>query len=112
MVGWIHLIETVIMSRYFYDRLSQEHKKIIDEAALEMIQKERQWYGESEEEALLQLVGKGVKVTRPDRRPFVKASQKVYEEWADRVGGMDLIVRIIRFDYSQNENSAKEKGRY
>jgi tripartite ATP-independent transporter DctP family solute receptor len=111
VVGWIHLIETVIMSRYFYDRLPQEHQKIIDEAALKMIQKERQWYGESEDEALLQLVEEGVKVTRPDRRPFVKASQKVYKEWADRVGGMDLIERIIRFDYGQNENSAKEKGK-
>ncbi len=111
MVGWIHLIETVIMSRYFYDRLPLEHQKIIDEAALEMIQKERQWYSESEDEALLQLVEEGVKVTRPDRRPFVKASQKVYKEWADRVGGMDLIERIIRFDYSQNDYPAKEKGK-
>jgi tripartite ATP-independent transporter DctP family solute receptor len=111
MVGWIHLIETVIMSRYFYERLPQEHQKIIDEAALEMIRKERQWYSESEDEALHQLVGEGVKVTRPDRKPFVEASQKVYKEWADKVGGMDLIERIIRFDYGRNKNSIDKKGR-
>ena len=111
MVGWIHLIETVFMSRFFYERLPQEHQKVIDEAALEMIQKERQWYTESEDKALLQLIEEGIKITYPDREPFVAASQKVYKEWADRVGGMDLIERIIRFDYGRNNNSAEERGR-
>ncbi|MEE8605336.1 MAG: TRAP transporter substrate-binding protein [Candidatus Aminicenantaceae bacterium] len=110
-VGWIHLIETVIMSRYFYERLPLEYKKIIDETAFLMIRKERQWYAESEEKALLQLVEEGVKITYPDRTPFAEASQKVYKEWAEKVGGMDLIERIIHFDYSQNKNSAEEKGR-
>ncbi|UCE41710.1 MAG: TRAP transporter substrate-binding protein [Candidatus Aminicenantes bacterium] len=109
-VGWIHLIETVIMSRYFYERLPLEYKNIIDEAASVMIRKERQWYNESEERALLQLVEKGVKITIPDRKPFVEASQKVYKEWADKVGGMDLIERIIQFDYGWNKNSAEERG--
>lgn len=110
-VGWIHLIETVIMSRYFYERLPIEYKKIIDETAFLMIRKERQWYAESEEKALLQLVEKGVKITTLDRKPFVEASRNVYKEWADKVGGMELIERIIRFDYGQSKNSAEEKGR-
>lgn len=111
MVGWMHLIETVIMSRYFYERLPLEYKKIIDNAALEMIHKERQWYSESENNALQKLVKEGVKITHPERKPFVEMSQKVYTEWANKVGGMDLIERIIQFDYSQNKNSAVEKGR-
>lgn len=110
-VGWIHLIETVIMSRYFYERLPLEYKKIIDETACVMIRKERQWYAESEEKALLQLIEKGVKITSPDRKLFVEASQKVYEEWAGKVGGMDLIERIIHFNYSRNKNSMEERGR-
>jgi tripartite ATP-independent transporter DctP family solute receptor len=104
MVGWIHLIETVIMSRYFYERLPLAHKRIIDDAALVMIHKERQWYSESEEKALLELVKQGVKITFPDRGPFLEASQKVYEEWAQKVGGMDLIERIIHFDYNREKN--------
>jgi TRAP-type C4-dicarboxylate transport system substrate-binding protein len=111
MVGWIHLIETVVMSRYFYERLPQEFKKVIDSAASEMIHEERKWYTESEDEALRRLVKEGVKVSRPDREPFLKASQNVYEEWADKVGGMDLIERIIRFDYGQEQNHAKEERR-
>jgi tripartite ATP-independent transporter DctP family solute receptor len=111
MVGWIHLIETVVMSRYFYERLPQEFKKIIDSAAAEMIHKERTWYGESEEEALRQLLEEGVKVTNPDRNPFLEASQKVYKEWADKVGGMDLIQKIIRFDYGRNKNQDEKERR-
>jgi tripartite ATP-independent transporter DctP family solute receptor len=110
-IGWIHLIEYVIMSRYFYERLPIAHKKIIDEAASVMIRKERQWYSENEEIALLNLVEAGIKITSPDRKPFVEASQKVYKEWADKVGGMDLIERIIRFDYGGNKNSLEEKER-
>jgi tripartite ATP-independent transporter DctP family solute receptor len=111
MVGWIHLIETVVMSRYFYERLPQKFKKIIDSAAAEMIHKERTWYGESEEEALRQLLEEGVKVTNPDRNPFLEASQKVYKEWADKVGGMDLIQKIIRFDYGRNKNQDEKERR-
>jgi tripartite ATP-independent transporter DctP family solute receptor len=104
-VGWIHLVEYVIMSRYFFERLSQEHQKIIQEAAFEMVTKERQWYTESEEQAISELMKEGIKITYPDRKPFVDASQKVYKEWADRVGGMDLIEKIFRFDYSRNKDS-------
>jgi len=110
-VGWIHLIEYVIMSRYFYDRLPSGYKKIIDEAAILMIRKERQWYSENDEKALLKLVEEGIKITHPDRKPFVEASQKVYKEWADKVGGMDLIERIIRFDYGRSKKSVEESRR-
>ena len=110
-VGWIHLIEYVIMSRYFYDRLPLEFKRIIDEAAYVMIQKERQWYGENDEKALLMLEDEGVKITHPDRTPFVEASQKVYKEWAENVGGMDLIEKIIQFDYRRRKNSSEERGK-
>ena len=55
-IGWIHLIEYVIMSRYFYDRLPLEFKKIIDEASFVMVHKERQWYSENDEKALLELL--------------------------------------------------------
>jgi tripartite ATP-independent transporter DctP family solute receptor len=107
MVGWIHLIETVIMSRYFYERLPLPYKRIIDDAALVMIHKERHWYSESEEKALLELVEEGVKITSPDRKPFIEASQKVYGEWAQKVGGMDLIERIIHFNYDRKKNSVE-----
>jgi len=99
MVGWIHLIEYVIMSRYFYERLPQEYKLIIDNAAAVMIDKERRWYQENDQLVLGKLKDAGVHITYPDRKDFSEASIEVYENWADRVGGMDLIEQIIHFDY-------------
>ena len=76
-----------------------------------MIREERKWYREDEEIAMSKLINEGVEITVPDRNPFVEASQKVYEEWADKVGGMDLIEGIIRFDYGRNKDSLEEKER-
>jgi len=95
-VGWIHLVEYVIMSRYFYERLPQEMQVLIDVAAREMIEQERRWYYEAEQEALAHLIEAGVTLTFPDRFPFIDASQKVYLQWADRVGGLELIERIVQ----------------
>lgn len=97
-VGWIHLIEYVVMSRVFYEKLPDAFQQIVDEAAAEMIEKERQWYSEAEERALEVLKEEGVVITYPDRQEFREASRKVYREWADKVGGMDLIDRIITYD--------------
>jgi tripartite ATP-independent transporter DctP family solute receptor len=110
-VGWIHLVEYVIMSRYFYERMPVAYKKIIDEAATVMIHKEREWYSENEERALRSLTQERVKITYPDRKPFIEASQEVYREWAEKVGGMNLIERIIRFDYKHDTKPVKERGR-
>jgi len=99
MVGWIHLIEYVTMSRYFYERLPQEYKLIIDDAAAVIIDKERRWYQENDQLVLEKLKDAGVHITYPDRKDFSEASIEVYENWAYRVGGLDLIEQIIHFDY-------------
>ncbi len=98
-VSWIHLIEYVILSRVFYEKLPIEFQTIVDEAAREMILKERQWYGENDEAVLEKLKEESVQFTSPSRRPFVNASKIVYRDWANKVGGMALIEKIIQFDY-------------
>ncbi|MCK4932602.1 MAG: TRAP transporter substrate-binding protein [Candidatus Aminicenantes bacterium] len=98
-VGWIHLVEYVIVSRYFFERLPDEYKKVIEEAAQTIIAQERQWYSENDIEYLESLKDEGVQVTYPERGPFREASRKVYQTWAEKVGGMDLINRILNYDY-------------
>jgi tripartite ATP-independent transporter DctP family solute receptor len=105
-VGWIHLVEYVIVSRYFFERLPDEYKKVIEEVAQTMITKERQWYSANDIKFLENLKEKGVHVTYPERGPFREASRMVYQTWADKVGGMDLINKILNFDYQ----SIKEGG--
>jgi tripartite ATP-independent transporter DctP family solute receptor len=99
-VGWIHLVEYVVMSRYFYERLPEEYRSIIDEAALRMIAHERMGYRTNDEITLQKLVAAGVQLTYPDKDRFLEASQEVYKEWAEKVGGMELIERIRRFNYT------------
>lgn len=101
-IGWIHLVEYVIMSRYFYERLPEEYQAIIDEAAQSMIAHERVGYRINDERTLQKLVDAGVQLTYPDRDRFLEVSQEVYREWADKVGGMELIERIRRFDYTSH----------
>jgi tripartite ATP-independent transporter DctP family solute receptor len=98
-VGWIHLVEYVIVSRYFFERVPDEYKKIIEEAARTIIIQERQWYSANDIKFLQDLKDEGVQVTYLERGPFREASHKVYQKWADKVGGMDLIDRILKYDY-------------
>jgi tripartite ATP-independent transporter DctP family solute receptor len=102
-VGWIHLVEYVIMSRYFFERLPDEYKTIIEDAAQTIIAQERQWYSANDNQFLESLRKEGVQVTYPERRPFREASRKVYQAWADKVGGMDLINKILNFDYQHRD---------
>jgi TRAP-type C4-dicarboxylate transport system substrate-binding protein len=95
-VGWIRLIEYVVMSRSFYEDLSVEDRAVIDQAARAMILQQRSWYRAEADSALERLREAGVRISRPDREPFRAAARGVYAEWAHRVGGMDRIDSILR----------------
>jgi hypothetical protein len=47
-------------------------------------------------------------VTSPERIPFREASFKVYQKWADKVGGMDLINKILNFNYVPEDTKDKQ----
>ena len=51
--------------------------------------------------ALERLREAGVRITNPDREPFRAAARSVYEEWADRVGGMARIEAILGLGESE-----------
>jgi tripartite ATP-independent transporter DctP family solute receptor len=93
-IGWIRLIEYVVMSRSFYEGLSPEDRAVIDEAAGAMIRQQRLWYRAESDAALERLREAGVSVTTPDKDPFRLAARGVYEAWAERVGGMARIQEI------------------
>ena len=97
MVGWTNDLGICVMSDSFYNNLSDENKAIVDECVKEMIEKERELYTASEDECLGYLKDAGVQITEPDRQPFIDAAQKVYDDWADKVGGRDKIDAIINY---------------
>ena len=55
---------------------------------------ERDDYKQLDDECYQKLVDAGVNITEPDAEPFKQAAQTVWEEYADEVGGMDLINSI------------------
>ena len=65
--------------------------------------KARQWYNTNDIEFLESLTDEGVEVTFPERGPFREASRNVYQIWADKVGGMDIINRILNYDYRKKK---------
>ncbi|MFC1660743.1 TRAP transporter substrate-binding protein [Gemmatimonadota bacterium] len=94
-VGWIRLVEYVVMSRSFYEDLSAEDRRVIDRAARAMILQQRSWYRAEADSALQRLREAGVTISSPDREPFRAAARGVYEDWADQVGGMAKIEAIL-----------------
>lgn len=95
-VGWIRLLEYVVMSQSFYEDLTASDRAIIDEAARAMIVEQRALYRAAADSALELLQEAGVRVTHPDRAPFREAARTVYTQWAGRVGGIELIESILR----------------
>lgn len=99
VVGWLECVNPVLMDLQFYNNLTDEQRKVVDEAAASMITLERELYAQSEDEYLEILKEKGVNITYPDREPFKEASKQAYEEFASHVGGMDKIEAVINYEY-------------
>lgn len=100
ILDWINLVGYTVMSKDFYDSLPPEYQEVIDRAAQETTQMQRDMYAELEEERLEQLIEAGVNVTYPDPGPFREAAERVYDQYAEEVpGGREMIDRIRNYDY-------------
>jgi len=99
MVGWMYLVSPMIMNKAFYEKLPEDLQKIVDDTAREIIRVERGLYKKADEAKLVLLKEWGIKITTPDRAPFVEAAQAVYDKWAPIVGGRERIDAILNFEY-------------
>lgn len=99
MVNWIILSAPLLVSKPFYDKLPADLQKIINDVARETIKLEREMYNEYSENSLNLLKEEGINITYPNLEPFREAARKVYEKWADQVGGIEKIDEVINFDY-------------
>jgi len=89
------------MSKVFYDRLPKDLQHIVNQTLAELIDYERELYTDISKNRLEQLKELGIIITYPDSEPFRKAAQDVYNEWADKIGGQELINKIQNFDYQR-----------
>jgi tripartite ATP-independent transporter DctP family solute receptor len=90
MVEWQILLAPLVMSKRVYDGLTQQQQEAVRTAAREAIAAERQAYIASDDVSMKSLLAAGVKVTRPDRKPWIEAVKPVLTKWAPSVGEKNL----------------------
>ncbi len=94
-IGWMFLVSPLVMSEQFYQSLSEEDQRVVEQAARKAIEFERQEYQRQGREALEKLEAEGVKITRPDRGEFFEAAKEVWQASGDRVD-LKLVDAIIK----------------
>ena len=81
LVGWLQLVAPVIMGEQRYQSLPDDVKAALTVAGNESAIYQRKLYRDSDAALFDELVKKGVKVTELDSAPFIKASEKVYDDY-------------------------------
>ncbi len=89
--------DVLMISTHIYNQLSEEEKKWLNEAAYESAIKQRKLWEISEKESLDAVKEAGVKVLHPDKEPFRKKVEDIYENYKDDPEVYSLIKRIRSF---------------
>ena len=88
--------DMLIVSKYQWNSLNAEQQKILQEAVDESVEFQRQLWKETEEEVLSKLKESGVEVYHPDKEPFRKKVEPLYEEYIDtELYNLLLMIREI-----------------
>ena len=90
----LYLAVGLIFSRKIYDRLPTEVQEAVLVAGAASVRAERKAMAEMTQESLAQLVERGIEFNEVDRELFLEKVQSVYENNADRVGGMSVIREV------------------
>ncbi|WP_200978761.1 TRAP transporter substrate-binding protein [Echinicola sp. 20G] len=88
--------DMLIVSTKVWDRLSDQEKEWLQEAADESAVYEYKIWAEAEDESMKQLEEAGVTITYPDKEPFRKAVEPMYEEIKRTQPEMYEIIEKIR----------------
>ncbi len=88
--------DMLIVSTKVWERLSEQEKQWLQEAADESAKYQYKIWAEAEEEALEQLKEAGVTITHPDKEPFRKAVEGMYEQFEKTQPEMYEIIEKIR----------------
>ncbi len=87
--------DVVLVSTKVWERLSPEEQQWLQEAADESAEYQAKLWKESVEESMREIEKAGVVITYPDREPFMKAVESVYElTRQEQPQLIDLIQRI------------------
>jgi len=88
----VMLPDMLIISTRVWDRLSEEHQVILQQAVDDSVTYQRKLWAEAEKKALEIVEAAGVKIIRPDKESFRQAVKPMWEKHEEMLG--DLARRI------------------
>ena len=77
-IGWMYLVQPLVMSERFFASLSAGDQAAVRAAARKAIAAEREEYQKQDEEALAKLRAAGVRFTHPDTGVLLELARKVW----------------------------------
>ncbi len=86
--------DVMLISTLVWDKLTEQEKAWVQEAADESVVRQHELWRESEEEAMAALKAAGVQINYPEKEPFVQDVQNLYRAYEDQPVLNDLISRI------------------
>ncbi|MSO54113.1 MAG: TRAP transporter substrate-binding protein [Rhodospirillales bacterium] len=81
IIQWLVFTNTLIMSEKTYQSFTPSQKKAVGVAGDAACKLQNTAFLTEDDEKLKLLVAQNVKVTRPERQPFIDASKKVYDQF-------------------------------
>ncbi len=89
--------DVLLISTFTLDKLTDQEKNWLKEAAKESVVAQRKLWAESEKEAFEVLENAGVKIYYPDKAPFVKKVEQLYKKYEEDKDIGDIMNRIRNF---------------
>ncbi|MCF8010506.1 MAG: TRAP transporter substrate-binding protein [Clostridiales bacterium] len=97
MTGHVYSPSLCLMSEKAYDKLTPEQQEIVNNAAMEAAEFERNKIKEQTETQLSKLKEKGMKITEPNTQKFRESTKGVYDKYEDKFG-KERIEKILEAD--------------
>ncbi len=86
--------DVLIISTVVWNKLSDQEKEWLQQAADESVIRQRELWAESEKESLKKVQEAGVKINYPDKEPFARKVEPMIESYRSKPELYDLIQRI------------------
>ncbi|MCM5663093.1 TRAP transporter substrate-binding protein [Galbibacter mesophilus] len=88
------LPDVLVVGTHFWDSLTEQEQKWLQEAADQSVPYQRELWDASEKEALEAVKKEGVEIIYPDKDPFAEEVQGIYDEYKNQPEMYELIQEI------------------
>lgn len=86
--------DVLLISTEWWNRLNDQQKKWVSEAARESVRYQREVWAESVRQSLSKVEAAGVEIIRPDKAPFSRMTESILESYRDQPELYEMINKI------------------